>query len=274
MRRRIRKPAPPSSSAQGFHHNPFRHFAAESRRARPLPSVAPAEPSPSTSRAGSGRAEPVPARDGRRAAAVHGGAHPRCPAAARRDAAHGHRSRRGGAGRALRSGHRRRAVRLRRTASSSSRARSPVWIARLVRRLRDGDFAYQSHLDLHGMTAERGARGRRPLPRPRASQAAALCADRARPRPQLEGPGAGAEEPPHDVADARRLGAPRTRLHQRARLRRRRRRPLRPVAAPTRTEASDPRHARREVVIARTKRLNTDTGFTDRSCGTRSAVSV
>ena len=26
--------------------------------------------------------------------------------------------------------------------------------SRLVRRLRDGDFAYQSHLDLHGMTAE------------------------------------------------------------------------------------------------------------------------
>ena len=32
---------------------------------------------------------------------------------------------------------------------------------RLVRRLRAGDFAYQSHLDLHGMTADAGARRRR-----------------------------------------------------------------------------------------------------------------
>ena len=46
----------------------------------------------------------------------------------------------------------------------------------------------------------------------------------------------------------------RSRLHQRPRLRRRRRRTLRPACGAARGKAADPRHARREVVTARSAR--------------------
>src|SRR5439155_453015 len=74
------------------------------------------------------------------------------------------------------------------------------------------------------------ARRRGPLPRGVGRARASLRAHRARPRPQLEGPDAGAEGAAQVVAGARARGAHRARLHHRPPLRRGCGRALRPPA--------------------------------------------
>ena len=112
------------------------------------------------------------------------------------DAAPGHRRGQRGAGRAVRSRHRRSGRSISPTPSSSSRAPSPASIAAWCASCAAGEFAYQAHLDLHGMTAEEARVAVDTLPHPRPPAGTALRADRPRPRPELEGSGPGAEDAP------------------------------------------------------------------------------
>ena len=88
---------------------------------------------------------------------------------------------------------------------------------RLVRRLRAGEFAYQAHLDLHGMTSEEARGDVERFLTARLPGRQALRAHHPRARPQLEGSDPGPEEQAHDVAGARPVGPSHPRLHQSAR---------------------------------------------------------
>jgi len=156
MRRRTRQPAPPAPPATGFHHHPFRQLAGEARPARATVTTPAAPPS----------ARPAPAAEGandetdlfrREMADVRplggdaGARVPPGPASAAR------RVRTDPDAEALAE-----LSDLVTGAGDFDLADSVEFVEgavagldrRLVRRLRAGEFAYQSHVDLHGLTAK------------------------------------------------------------------------------------------------------------------------
>lgn len=153
MRRRKREPAPPSPPAEVFRHTPFRQLANAPRRRRPVaPAVTPppaAAPTPDAADDGAlFQREMADVRP--LSAAARSRVAPPAPAPAARTVSDPEAE-------ALAE-----LSDLVTGAGAFDIANSIEFIEgavagldrRLVRRLRAGDFAYQSHLDLHGMTAD------------------------------------------------------------------------------------------------------------------------
>jgi len=154
MRRRKRQPTPPGPPAPDFHHHPFRQLGGAVRR--PKPAAPPLPPPPV--------AAPAPAAapdDGDLFHREMAGVRPLAPAARSRVAPLPPAP----ADRAITDPDAEALAELSDLVTGSGPfdlANSVEFVEgavagldrRLVRRLRAGDFAYQSHLDLHGMTAD------------------------------------------------------------------------------------------------------------------------
>jgi DNA-nicking Smr family endonuclease len=152
MRRRTREPTPPRPPAAGFHHHPFRQLGSEAHRPKP-----PARPPQPLQRP----APPVAADDGDLFQREMADVRPLSPAARARVAPPPPTS----TPRAVTDPDAEALAELSDLVAGSGPfdlANSVEFVEgaaagvdrRLVRRLRAGDFAYQSHLDLHGMSAE------------------------------------------------------------------------------------------------------------------------
>jgi DNA-nicking Smr family endonuclease len=154
MRRRKRQPTPPGPPAPGFHHHPFRQLGGAARR--PKPAAPPSAPPPVD--------PPSPAAtpdDGDLFHREMAGVRPLSPAARSRVAPLPPAP----AERAVTDPDAEALAELSDLVTGSGPfdlADSVEFVEgavagldrRLVRRLRAGDFAYQSHLDLHGMIAD------------------------------------------------------------------------------------------------------------------------
>lgn len=151
MRRRKRQPASPGPPAPGFHHHPFRPLATATGRRRPALPAVPPPPAPPQPRVGDERdlfrramADVQPLSTDRRARVPPLSPAPTPRAVTDPDAeALAELSDLVAGGRPFD------------IADSIEFVEGAVGglDRRLLRRLRTGDFAYQSHLDLHGMTA-------------------------------------------------------------------------------------------------------------------------